>query len=143
MKPATFFVIESVSLVPSWVDSPAFSVQQALWKYANGDAHFRPNGKPVMPYSGILYHKGCFSNSPSNCTAACQQPDQVWSNPFTLHNCMVLASLSRESLQNMTISNASINVAQDFGMDPQSLAFPVLARVSIEVFTIALNNTVT
>ena len=70
--------------------SPLFGVQDALSTYSGFNNTYLPSAEQG---SGILFRSGCVIDGILNCTAACQDPNQIFTNPHTLQNCMVMASL--------------------------------------------------
>ena len=115
-----------ISIYQSSFHSPAFDFESALQ-----GSHFLEH-----PHrSGIeLYTHGCIVNNTTNCTAACQDASMIFSNPYTMHNCMVLALLgptnssSNGSLisQNQTLSPDSMKVLTNFSIQSGDRQFPSL-----------------
>lgn len=116
--------MSAITVILSPLDTPIFSVQDALSTYVYGYSTLTYNGyeDPSSALPGSLFSNGC-----TNCTAACQDPEQIFGNPFTLHNCMVMASLSPQILDIMTLSSMSLSTAQSLGIYPTASSFPALA----------------
>ena len=97
--------------------STVFGIEDALTAYGSDLS------------SGILYTQGCAAQGAWNCTDACQDPDQIFSNPYTFQNCMVLLALTPNPFSPMTdLSTEAIEVANQFGIDTRDPGFPSVAR---------------
>lgn len=112
--------------------SLTFSFQDALSTYKEGLwTRFRPSD----PYEGgpvVLYSAGCNVNNSRNCTAACQDSASIFANPYTIQNCMVLASLGQiqsNANDSLTLQN-SVTTANNFSID---LTDPDFARLADNV----------
>lgn len=115
--------------------SPTFSFQSALLAFSGGY-----NEPGIELGSSFLFSAGCYvnDNDTSNCTVACQDAGLIFTNPYTMQNCMVLTSLgpsptgvnlngSLTPLQNHTFSPQSLTIASKFSIDPTDPGFPSLA----------------
>ncbi len=101
----------------SFSNSTTFSIQSAGYAYAYSG-------------NGTLYTQGCNDNdlTSPNCSSACQNASQIFSNPYTLQNCMVLSALAPNDLnQGANLSGASVEVASNFAIDVMDPDFPSLA----------------
>lgn len=78
--------------------------------------------------SGTLYTGGCNENGVPglNCSSACQDPSQIFSNPYTFQNCMVLSALAPNVSNNL--NEISVKIASTFSIDVVDHDFPSLAR---------------
>ena len=72
--------------------SPLFSIQDALSTYSGLKNTNAPLDMPNEG-SGTLFRSGCVVDGIINCTAACQDVNQIFADPHTFQNCMVVASL--------------------------------------------------
>ena len=77
-----------------------------------------------VPYSdcarlyggGTLYSSGCqLFNGSLDCTAACQDLASIWSNPYTLQNCLQYTAISRLMVAG-NLSEEGQAVAHTFGI---------------------------
>ena len=122
--------MSSIRLSSSPYSSNTFGIQSAAAAF---NSIYR--GGP----SGILFFQGCNVIGGWNCTTACQDPAQIFKNPYTLQNCMLLSTLepsnwtqSNETtlpLSNRTqpLSTKALGIAIEFGIDTTSRDFPSLA----------------
>ena len=115
----------SIGLILSRSTSTTFGIQNAL-------NAFQGSIEPELPSNGKLYTKGCVVNGALDCTAACQVPDEIISNPYTLQNCMVLSALAPDP--SIALSAEAVEIANQFAInttDPgfQSLAFNVYVTI--------------
>ncbi len=108
--------------------SPTFNFESAL--YAFSDLYVAPG---IEVDGSIFFSAGCLVKNTSNCTAACQNASLIFTNPYTMQNCMVLASLGRTEfdstgsltpLQNHTFSPHSVTIAKNFSIDLADPGFP-------------------
>ena len=107
----------AIELSSSSFSSPAFGIQSA------GDA-FRS--------SGTLYTQGCNVNNSLDCSIACQDPSLIFSNPYTLQNCMVLSALAPNVTKHYYLGGAnlsvrSVEIASKFAINLTSPGFQSLA----------------
>ena len=96
-----------ISIVTSSDSSPLFSMQDALSSYSGHNTTDSPYGW------GTLFSSGCLVDGIAYCTAACQDVNQVFADPHTFQNCMVVASLIVLG-SIVTLDASSTVVAQDF-----------------------------
>ena len=95
-----------------------FSVQNAL-QACNGGTY--GDGDSTDRRYLTLYDEGCNSD----CPTACQDPNQLFANPHTLHNCLVLVALAAlgpgpsQTRQNGSYvgDGATYDTAQEFSID--------------------------
>ena len=124
----------SISISASSDSNSSFSIQDALstysgWGNANVSSYYAVQGP------GTLFHSGCVVDGILNCTAACQDVNQIFADPHTFQNCMVVASLTvlgsavtfDNSTANVTLDASSTALVEDFSIhidepDFQSLA---------------------
>ena len=100
-----------------------FSVQDALSTYSSFNSTYLPSAEHG---SGTLFRSGCVVDGILNCTAACQDVNQIFADPHTLQNCMVMASISLYN-SGVILDGNSTALAEDFSIyvdqpDFQSLA---------------------
>ena len=108
--------MDSIELSISSINSAAFGIEDVGYSYGT---------------SGTLYTRGCNENGVTslNCSSACQDPSQIFSNPYTLQNCMVLSALASNGLtQGANFTETSVNIASTFAIDVMDHDFPSLAR---------------
>ena len=108
--------MDSIELSISSINSAAFGIWSAGSSYGT---------------SGTLYTRGCNENGVTslNCSSACQDPSQIFSNPYTLQNCMVLSALAPNGLtQGANFTETSVKIASTFAIDVMDHDFPSLAR---------------
>ena len=112
-----------IQLQQSSGTNPSFSVQEA----------FQACPLSLSQTSGLdgdssiyrtLYKGGCVVNGKRDCLAACQDPDHIFANPYTLQNCMVLLVVAANEQEWWLIDgNASsavtetLAIALDFSID--------------------------
>lgn len=112
--------MSAINITWSGYSSSAFSFQNAVFSCMDYGCAQISN----------LYGTGCNISNTQDCTAACQDPVSIFASPYTLHNCMILASLSPTklnangslTLQNQTLSEASVETATNFSIhltDPE------------------------
>ena len=92
--------------------SPLFSIQDALSTYSG----FNNTNAPLeLPSNGpgTLFRSGCVVDGVLNCTAACQDVNQIFAAPHTFQNCMVVASLTVLG-STMYLDNSSIPITEEF-----------------------------
>ena len=125
-----------IDLTQSSYNTPTFSFEDALYAFTDG---YDPSAFESTYPSIILFSAGCLVNSSSsNCTAACQDPSLIFTNPYTLQNCMVLASLGPTkpnangslTLYDHLLSPLSAEVASNFSIYPTD---PNFAKLSSDV----------
>lgn len=125
--------MSAFNLTPSDDNSPTFSFQRAVFSDSiMSYAGF--GGGSDLTRSATLYSVGC--DAGRNCTAMCQDPAMIFANPYTLHNCIVLASLVSAMLyangslplQNSTFSKNSVDTANNFSIDLTDPNFPQLGE---------------
>ncbi len=99
-----------VELSISSSNSAAFGIQSAGYAFS---------------YGGTLYTRGCNENDVTrlNCSSACQDASQIFSNPYTLQNCMLLSALAPNGM-----TPGDKKAASDFSIDVMDPDFPSLAR---------------
>ena len=119
-----------IRIVASPDSSPLFSIQDALLTYGDfQNAKFLGGGLYRTP--GTLFRSGCVVDGILNCTAACQDVNQIFADPHTFQNCMVVASLP-DSI--VTLPAGSTAVAREFFIpidqtEVQSLASVVRQKI--------------
>ena len=64
---------------------------------------------------GTLFRSGCVVDGVLNCTAACQDVNQIFTDPHTFQNCMVVASLTVLG-STVTLDTSSADLAKDFSL---------------------------
>ena len=108
-----------IELSNSSGSSPTFGILSA------GDAY---------QSSGTLYTQGCNVNNSLgglDCSIACQDPSLIFSNPYTLQNCMVLSALApnvtKYYLGGANLSEGSVEIASKFAINPTNPDFQSLA----------------
>ena len=74
--------------------------------------------------NGTLHTKGC---NDQDCSVACLDPNQIFSNPYTLQNCMVLSALAPDPALGANLSEGSVEIASQFAIDTTSPEFQILA----------------
>ena len=77
--------------------------------------------------NGTLYTKGC---NDQDCSVACLDPNQIFSNPYTLQNCMVLSALAPSpwtQALGANLSEGSAEIASQFAIDTTKPEFQILA----------------
>ena len=79
-----------------------------------------------MPPPGTLFRNGCVVDGILNCTAACLDVNQIFADPHTFQNCMVVASLTVLG-PTVTLDANSTDLVEEFSIhidepDFQSLA---------------------
>ena len=102
----------SIKLGISSSSSATFGIQSAVVAYQS---------------SGTLYTKGC---NDQDCSVACLDPNQIFSNPYTLQNCMVLSALAPNpwtQALGANLSEESVKTASQFAIDTTSPGFHILA----------------
>lgn len=112
----------SINLFQSARGFSTFSFQDALSTYKG---HMAPY------FTGTLFKAGC-----QDCATACKDPALVFGNPYTLQNCMVLASLAPVqsnangslTLRNRTLSTELVTTATDFSINLTDPRFPSSAN---------------
>ena len=106
--------------------SPLFSMQDALWIYS-GD----PDYTPSKTITGTLFRSGCVVDGILNCTAACQDVNQIFADPHTFQNCMVMASIQNLNVlyQNVTLDGSPTALAEDFSIHVDQPSFQSLANL--------------
>ena len=127
-------IIPSISISASSDSNSSFSIQDALSTYSAYLDINDSSGYPVQG-PGTLFSSGCVVGGILNCTAACQDVNQIFADPHTFQNCMVVASLTvvgsavtfDSLLQNVTLDASSTALVEDFSIhidepDFQSLA---------------------
>ena len=131
--------MSAINLIQSSSYTLTFGFEIALFAFSYGTDKggwgpaFSPEAESFG--SGVLFSHGCLVNDTLNCTAACQNSSLIFANPYTMQNCMVLASLGPTmpypdgSLirRNRKLDSGSVTVLTDFSIhlgDPQ---FPSLA----------------
>ena len=132
--------MSAVYLAQSNYSTPTFSFWDALNPCTDPMNLYTGSAKPgdgftCVPNSAILYWTGCDVGNPPNCTAACQDPASIFASPYTLHNCIVLASLGPTksngngslTLQSQTLSEASVETAAKFSIHLEDPGFSRLA----------------
>ena len=107
--------------------SPLFSIQDALLTYS-GLNGADPDLYVPNPGSGTLFRSGCVVDGILNCTAACQDVNQIFADPHTFQNCMVMASLNG-LYQNATLDGSSTALAEDFSIHVDQPSFQSLANL--------------
>ena len=118
----------SIDLLQSTSSDFLFSFHDALLSYAGIS---NATGTPT----GTLFAAGCQVNGRHDCAAACQGPALVFGNPYTLQNCMVLASLGPAqsnangslTLQTKTLTTDLVITATNFSINLTDPIFPSLA----------------
>ena len=80
-----------IRIVASSDSSPLFSMQDALSFYSGYNT---TNSLSANQGWGTFFRSGCLVDGVTNCTAACQDVNQIFADPHTFQNCMVVASLS-------------------------------------------------
>lgn len=110
-----------IELSTSSSSSPTFGIQAAADVYT-----YQP--------SGTLYTQGCNVNNSlggPDCSIACQDPSLIFSNMYTLQNCMVLSALApnvtKIYLGGANLSLSSIEIANQFAINPTEPGFQSLA----------------
>ena len=104
--------------------SPLFSVQDALSTYSGFNSTYLPSAEQG---SGILFRSGCVVDGNLNCTAACQDVNQIFADPHIFQNCMVMASLT-SFISGVTLDGSSTTLAEDFSIHVDQPSFPSLAN---------------
>ena len=114
-----------IDLYQSLFNSSTFSFQGALSAYSGGsyDGHCASYGYTGVGH-GYLYAASCVVNGTQNCTAACQDLELIFANPYTVQNCMVLASLGpvqstngSSTLNGITLSQNLTTATGNFSID--------------------------
>lgn len=82
----------------------------------------------AVAYESSGTSQGCNVNNADDCRAACQDPNQIFSNPYTLQNCLVLSALAPNALaqtsdSNLTLSGEFSKIASKFAINTTSLGF--------------------
>ena len=122
-----------ISLNQSSYNSPIFSFEDALDVFTFG---YDPSATEYNYPSIILFSAGCLVNNKSlNCTAACRDPSLIFTNPYTLQNCMVLGSLALTTLNasgfltllDQLLSPLSVEVATNFSIHLKDPNFPTFS----------------
>ena len=110
--------------------SPTFSFLNAL-SLCGVDIDF--SGAPELhaPYL-TLYDNGC---DRMNCTAACQDPNQIFGNPYTLANCMTLMAMGTMLPRNDSSLwlPENLHIAEDFSVMLADGSFQDLAATTNEI----------
>ena len=118
-------VAPPISIFASSDSSPLFSIQDALSTFSGfNNANVTlgiPNGG-----SGTLFRSGCVVDGILNCTAACQDVNQIFANPHTFQNCMVVASLTVLG-SIVTLDASSTLLAEEFSIHLDQPGFESLA----------------
>lgn len=126
--------MSAVNLTLATHTSPIFSFQSALVAVSSG--YVQPG---IQFDPTVLFSAGCHVvNNTSNCTAVCQDAGLIFTKPYTMQNCMVLASLgssptginasgSLTPLQNHTFNSQSLTIASSFSIELTDPRFPSLA----------------
>ena len=109
----------SIGLTVSRSTSTTFGFQSAL-------NAFQGSIEPELPSNGTLYTKGCVVNGALNCTAACRVPDEIFSNPYTLQNCMVLSALA--PYPSIALSAEAVEITNQFAVNTTDPGFQSLAK---------------
>ena len=88
-------------------------MQDALGTYAGLDGTDLPLAEQGY---GTLFRSGCVVDGIVNCTAACQDVNQIFADPYTLQNCMVMASIGILIAieANVTLDGSATAFAEDF-----------------------------
>ena len=118
-------VLSPIRIVASSDSSPLFSVQDALSTFSGYDTTNLPSENTVQG-PGTLFRSGCVVDGIPNCTAACQDVNQVFADPHTFQNCMVVASLTVLG-PNVTLDASSTALAEDFSIHIDESDFQSLA----------------
>ena len=100
-----------IHIVASSDSSPLFSLQDALTTYSGG-IYDRALATQTQ---GTLFRSGCLVDGILNCTAACQDVNQIFADPHTFQNCMVVASLMFLS-PIVTLDASSTALAEEFSI---------------------------
>ena len=95
--------------------SPTFSFQDALLTYSGYS-----NSTDL---SGTLFDSGCVIDLITNCTAACQDANHIFADPYTLQNCMVMASLQQSLIgdSHILVDGLDLAFANSDGILPFSI----------------------
>ena len=119
--PTLATVPPQIHIVASSDSSPLFSLQDALTTYSgvNETAY-------ATQAQGTLFRSGCLVDGIANCTAACQDVNQMFADPHTFQNCMVVASLMFLS-PNVTLDASSTALAEEFSIHTDQPGFESLA----------------
>ncbi len=106
----------------SWDTSSTFSFQDALSTYGG---YSRSTN-----LSGTLFHSGCVIDLIPNCTAACQDVNHIFADPYTLQNCMVMASLQQSLIgdSDILLDGLTLPLANDFSIKVDDPNFQSLAK---------------
>ncbi len=109
----------SIGLTVSRSTSTTFRIQGALKAYQGSI-------EPELPSNVTLYTKGCVVNGTLDCTAACQIPNEIFSNPYTLQNCMVFSALA--PYPSLALSAEAVEIANQFAINTTDPGFQSLAN---------------
>ena len=124
LTPVSFQLYQSSSA------SPTFNFLNAL-SLCGVNTNF--SGAPELhaPYL-ILYDNGC---DQMDCTAACEDPNQIFGNPYTLANCMTLIAMGTILPPNGStdwVSPETLHIAEDFSVMLEDRGFRDLATTMNE-----------
>lgn len=83
----------STTLTAFAITSPTHSLDLALQMFSS---YYNASSNPGLPDfgSGTLLSSGCVVNGTTHCTAACHDPGEVFTDPYTLQDCIIMALLS-------------------------------------------------
>lgn len=106
-------------MTQSSFNNPIFSFQNALDTYSGN--MFFPDTAAVASGKPTFLAAGCLVNNTRNCTAACADASLIFADPYTMQNCMVMASLvmlmSRAEFWDEPLSPDSLATAANFSID--------------------------
>ena len=111
--------MSGIDMTQSSFNNPVFSFQNALDTYS-GNMYFPDT--PVDAFgSPTFLAAGCLVNNTRNCTAACTDASLIFADPYTMQNCMVMASLvllvSRAKSFDGALSPDTLATAANFSID--------------------------
>ena len=115
--------MDSISLAISSTYSPTFSARDALVSYSGGYSEEEES------QVGTLFTEGCNASGHLNCSAACVDVNQIFNNPYTFQNCIVLTALAPESwnaIHKATLSIEAVHVAAYFSNNTTDSGFRTL-----------------
>ncbi|KAK0514430.1 hypothetical protein JMJ35_003047 [Cladonia borealis] len=82
--------------------SPSFSMQDALSTYSCTNTTYTPPLDNATTIDLDIFQSGCYIDGIFNCTAACQDVNQIFADISTFRNCMAIVSM--QELVNRNIS---------------------------------------
>ncbi len=110
----------------SSISSPLFSMQDALLTYSGFSSTNPPSADRGL---GTLFRSGCVVDGILNCTAACQDVNQIFADLHTFQNCMAIVSIQELIQRNIsvTLDDSFTALADNFAINITEPSFDSLA----------------